>query len=104
MPGAARNRTNKRALSVLVNSHDLFEKFWRERHAERAEPLEKTRRSGCASKTSEHASVFTDAGLLEDENVLHLNLEVAHAGDFGNVRHFARAVAEPRRLYQQMDD
>ena len=54
-------------------------------------------------KSPMHFAGLADAALPEDENVLHGDDFAFHAGDFGDVDDFARAVAEAADLNDDVD-
>src|SRR5262245_20599292 len=73
-PGAAITRTNTKIRNVLVNSHNLFENFRGYRHPHHTQALHEFRRSLRTNEPSNDAAVVTDAGLLENKDVPHLDI------------------------------
>src|SRR5439155_16800766 len=103
-PGAAITRTNRKIRNVLVNSHNLFEEFRGYRQPHHTQALHESRRRLSTFEPSEHAAVVADAGLLEDEDVLHFDIQIFQASHFGNVGDLARSVAQSRRLHEKLND
>src|SRR4029079_2626854 len=76
--GVARRR-NRRIRNVLVNGHDLFEKFRGYRQPHHTQTLQESRRCLRTSELSEHSAIFADAGLLENKDVLHFDIQILQA-------------------------
>ena len=75
----------------------------RQRHAGGGEPLAALRPDPGGAEPADHLAVRADAGLLEQEDLLHGDDVAFHAGDFGDGRHLARAVGHARHLDDQVD-
>ena len=62
------------------------------------EPIAELGSDSGRHKFADDFSVLADAPLVEDKNVLHGDDVAFHSGDLGDVRDFARAVAQPADL------
>src|SRR5579885_1423218 len=75
----------------------------RNAQARKAQSLQAAWECARSAKCSLDFAMVTEAAPLEKENVLDCDIEVVQAEHFGNVRHFARAVAQAGGLHNDVD-
>src|SRR5688500_12520822 len=97
-------QTNSKLKPQITNSSDnaAREPFRRQAQARVLDPLHQARADAGGDEAALGLAVLVDAGLLEQEQVVRLNLVALHAGDFRHGRDLALAAHQTLRLHDHV--
>src|SRR5712692_1000360 len=98
-----RSRMNKSIVmkNICSDTHGVLEHGCRNRNARRFQLLGKFGTDSGRSKCSQHPAIRSHSLLFENENILHADYIVFHAGNLGHMGYAPRAIVEARDLDHQ---
>ena len=97
------SRLEFRAAFDLLFDYPPHKQIRRQLDAAMLDSLGDTRADAGADEMAGRVAVAVDAGLFEDEQVVHLNVIAFHAGDFADADHFSLAAGQTPGLHDDLD-